>query len=77
MEVLCCGAVGVFDFLLSQSFLVANVSAVTIFSASAPAPIMQADLKMWVFEISLSVRRLHPKFEGEKVINLWVQAIKI
>ena len=74
---LCCGAAGVFDFLLSRSFLVANVSAVTIFSASAPAPIMQADLKMWVFEISLSVRRLHPKFEGEKVINLLAQAIKV
>ena len=74
---LCCGAAGVFDFLLSQCFLVANGSAVTIFSASAPAQIVQADLKKWVFEISLSVRRLHPKFEGEKVINLSAQAIKV
>ena len=46
MELLCCGAAGVFDFLLSQSFLAANYSAVTIFSASAPAPIVQANLKM-------------------------------
>jgi hypothetical protein len=33
--------------------------------------------KKWVFEISLSLRRLHPKFEGEKVINLLAQAIKV
>ena len=45
MELLCCGAAGVFGILRSQSFLVANVSAVTILWASAPAPIVQADLK--------------------------------
>ena len=77
MQLLCCGAAVVFDFLLSQSFLVANGLAVTIISASASAPIVQADLRKWVFEISLSVRRLQPEFEDEKVINLWAQAIKV
>jgi hypothetical protein len=38
---------------------------------------VQSDLKKWVFEISLSVQRFHQKFEGEKVINVLAQIIKV